>query len=184
MSKEPVHKIWPTLCCWHAVSTTVITLKSNWKHATLDYPDNALLLPKCSRSRNIMMHNMMTAFGGSFTMSGHSWLRAHIISSAGHNNFSPDAFFFGTKRAILPHFIKKVEENRPVHLLGNRPKTRTMHQCHHGTRPHWAYHHSQPGYSHETQTHKESRIKVATQCHRHHSSTSQRLRLQLATSRT
>jgi hypothetical protein len=45
------------------------------------------------------------------------------------------------------------------------------------TRPHWAHHHSQPGYPHETQTHKESRNKVATQGHRHHSSTSQRLRL-------
>jgi hypothetical protein len=40
---------------------------------------------------------------------------------------------------------------------------------------HEAHHHSQPGYPHETQTHKESRIKVATQRHRHPSSMSQRL---------
>jgi hypothetical protein len=40
--------------------------------------------------------------------------------------------FFWTKRAILPHFIKKVEENWPVHLQGNWPKTRTMQQCRHG----------------------------------------------------
>ena len=39
-------------------------------------------------------------------------------------------------------------------MQGNRPKTHTIHQCRHGTRPHWTHHHNQPGYPHKTQAHR------------------------------
>ena len=61
----------------------------------------------------------------------------------------------------MPHFyLKKSKRADRFICRGTGRKPVQMHQCRHGTRPHWAHHHNQPGYPHKTPTHKETASRL------------------------
>ena len=69
-------------------------------------------------------------------------------------------FFLKQNGQFASFYLKKSKRADRFICRGTGRKPVQMHQCRHGTRPHWAHHHSQPGYPHEAQTHKETASRL------------------------